>query len=69
MQGAVVTGVAAIVHIATGSVNLQIALSLLLGSVPGILLGSRLAVRIPGWSVRVALIGMLGWSSYTLLLH
>jgi uncharacterized membrane protein YfcA len=41
------TLVAALLHLANGTVNLPLAGNLLLGSVPGILLGSRLAQHVP----------------------
>jgi uncharacterized membrane protein YfcA len=66
-EGVLVTGVAGIAHWAFGNVNLPMVGSLLLGSVPGILLGSRLAIRVPEPVVRVGLMTMLCWSSYNLL--
>jgi uncharacterized membrane protein YfcA len=42
-----------------GNVNISMALSLLLGSVPGVLLGSRLALGFPEQLLRVSLAGVL----------
>ncbi|MBX6353050.1 MAG: sulfite exporter TauE/SafE family protein [Thermoflavifilum sp.] len=66
-EGVLVTGVAGAAHWAFGNVNLPMVASLLLGSVPGILIGSRLTIRVPEGLVRACLMIMLGWSSYTLL--
>jgi hypothetical protein len=46
-------------HLFLGSVNMEILISLLLGSVPGILIGSTVAVRIPETALRVVLAGTL----------
>jgi uncharacterized membrane protein YfcA len=59
LQAVLVTGVAGIAHLASGNVNLPLALNLLIGSIPGILLGSRLSFRIPDLAVRICLLGLL----------
>jgi uncharacterized protein len=46
-------------HWMLGSVDLQVFTSLILGSVPGILLGSYVAVRIPDRALRLVLAGVL----------
>src|SRR5690606_37156240 len=48
----VVTGAAALVHLAAGGVRLDLAGALLLGSLPGVALGARLAVRVPEPALR-----------------
>lgn len=53
------TAVAGIGHAAIGTVNYGMLLSLLLGSLPGIYLGSHLATRLPEKIVRPALAAML----------
>jgi uncharacterized protein len=53
------TLVAGIGHWFLGSVDLQVLASLLLGSVPGILLGSYVAVRIPETALRLVLAAAL----------
>ncbi|WP_029420692.1 sulfite exporter TauE/SafE family protein [Alicyclobacillus macrosporangiidus] len=65
--GVLVTGVAGLAHLAFGNVDLRMVVSLLVGSVPGILMGSRLIVRVPEPVVRVGLMTLLSWSSYNLL--
>jgi hypothetical protein len=46
-------------HLFLGSVDLKILISLLLGSVPGIIIGSSVAARIPETALRVVLAGTL----------
>ncbi|MCL6600759.1 MAG: sulfite exporter TauE/SafE family protein [Alicyclobacillus macrosporangiidus] len=65
--GVLVTGVAGLAHLAFGNVDLRMVVSLLVGSVPGILMGSRFIVRVPEPVVRVGLMTLLSWSSYNLL--
>ncbi len=67
LQGLVVTGVAGLTHLMFGNVDLWMVASLLIGSVPGILIGSRLTVRIPERAIRACLMLMLGWPSWSLL--
>jgi hypothetical protein len=51
---------ASIAQFAAGNVNVPMALSLLLGSVPGVLLGSRLAIGFPEQLLRLSLAGAAG---------
>lgn len=67
VQAMLVTGVAGLAHFAAGTVNLPLVGALLVGSIPGILLGSRLAVRLPDLWVRAALVFMLLFSGVKLL--
>lgn len=53
------TAVAGIGHAAIGTVDYGMLVSLLLGSLPGIYIGSHLATRLPEQYVRPALAGML----------
>lgn len=61
-NAAVVTLPAALLHWAGGSVNLALAGNLLVGSVPGVLLGARLAQRVPARPLKygVALLVLAG---------
>lgn len=68
VQGVIVTGVAGISHLAFGNVNLLMVASLLVGSIPGILIGSRMTVKVPDVVLKVCLMTMLCWSSYSLLI-
>lgn len=53
------TAVAGLGHLHLGSIDLSILVSLLLGSLPGIYIGSHLATRLPEHFVRPALASML----------
>src|ERR687893_1685613 len=59
--------VAGLSHLAHGNVDLVAMGSLLLGSVPGVLLGSQITVRLPDRSLRVALATVLLASGVRLL--
>ena len=54
-------------HAGMGHVDLVLLFSLLCGSVPGILIGSRLTGRLPDWFLRVGLAAVLAFAAYTLL--
>ncbi|MCK5550592.1 MAG: sulfite exporter TauE/SafE family protein [Hyphomicrobiaceae bacterium] len=63
------TFLAGITHFGMGNVNLEILGLLLLGSVPGIALGSRITGLVPDWFLRVVLAFVLVWAAYSLLLN
>ncbi|MCL6445876.1 MAG: sulfite exporter TauE/SafE family protein [Alicyclobacillus sp.] len=67
LQGMLVTGVGGIAHLAFGNVDLPMVIALLCGSIPGILVGSRMTFRMPEWAVQTAIVMMLGWSCWNLL--
>ncbi len=50
---------AAIGNMILGNVNYTMSAFLLLGSIPGVLLGARLSVRLPALAIRLALAGVL----------
>lgn len=54
-------------HFGMGNVDLPILGLLLIGSVPGIALGSRITGLVPDWVLRVALSLVLFWAAYSLL--
>lgn len=58
-HAAVLVSAAAIAQYSAGNVNVPMMCSLLLGSLPGVLLGSRLAVQVPGGALRFSLAGVL----------
>ncbi|MCA1729515.1 MAG: sulfite exporter TauE/SafE family protein [Actinobacteria bacterium] len=60
-----VTGFA---HLLNGNVNLGLAGTLLLGSIPGVLIGSRIAPRVPGKPLTIILAVMLVFVGARLLL-
>ena len=59
-----VTGLA---HLASGNVDLGLVGTLLLGSIPGVIVGSLVAPRIPGRPLRVVLAVMLVFVGFRLL--
>ena len=59
--------VAGSAHWLAGNVDLSLLGWLLLGSIPGVLLGGRLTVRIPEQSLRLVLAGVLGLAGIKLL--
>jgi len=54
-------------HFGMGNVDLEILGFLLIGSVPGIALGSRITGLVPDWVLRVALALVLFWAAYSLI--
>jgi hypothetical protein len=54
-------------HFIAGNVDMGIVGWLLLGSIPGVLIGGRLSVSIPEQRLRLALAGVLGLSGLKLL--
>jgi uncharacterized membrane protein YfcA len=54
-------------HFGMGNVDLKILGFLLLGSVPGIALGSRITGLVPDWVLRITLALVLFWAAYSLL--
>jgi len=62
------TFLAGITHFGMGNVDLEILGLLLVGSVPGIALGSRITGLVPDWFLRVVLAIVLVWAAYSLLI-
>jgi uncharacterized membrane protein YfcA len=60
-------GTAALAHLYLGHVDLALVGQLLIGSVPGVLLGSRLTLRVPRRALQVGLAGLLMVSAVQLL--
>ena len=61
------TFLAGISHFGMGNVDLPILGLLLVGSVPGIALGSRITGLVPDWFLRIVLAFVLTWAAYSLL--
>ena len=53
-HSAILTAGAGLLHLAIGNVDLVLAGNILVGSIPGVLLGSRLTIRLPEKGLRVA---------------
>ncbi len=66
-QAALLLWVAGLGHLVTGSVDFGATGWLLIGSIPGVLLGSQLTVKLPDRSLRVALALVLSLSGLKLL--
>jgi uncharacterized membrane protein YfcA len=54
-------------HLGMGNVDLQILGLLLVGSVPGIALGSRITAHVPDWLLRLILACVLVWAAFSLV--
>lgn len=67
MQAIFVTGIAGAAHFSIGNVNGWLVLTLLAGSIPGILIGSKLTARLPEFAIRTGLMVMLVLSGMKLL--
>jgi uncharacterized protein len=55
----ILTAVATVGHWVSGRVDVGLSLSILLGGIPGVVLGARLAALVPGRALRAALAGVL----------
>ncbi len=62
------TFLAGMSHFSMGNVDLPILGILLIGSVPGIALGSRITGLVPDWFLRIALSIVLLWAAYSLVM-
>jgi len=69
VQALIVTGIAGLAHLAMHNVNLPMVASLLAGSIPGILLGSKFVLKIPDRAIRVSILCLLVLSSFKLLVR
>ena len=59
--------VAALGHVQMGSVNVALAVNLVLGSLPGVFIGSKLCARLPDNWLRPALAGILFFAGSRLI--
>jgi uncharacterized membrane protein YfcA len=66
-HAAVLLWAAAIAHVIAGNVDYGLAANILLGSIPGVMLGSRYSVRVPGDTLRLILAVVLFGSALGLL--
>lgn len=58
-HGAVLTTVAGLAHLSMGTVDLLFVCELLIGSIPGIIIGSKLTIKIPESIVRFIILSVL----------
>ncbi len=66
-HASILVSAASLAQLAAGNVNVSMMLSLLLGSIPGVLLGSRLALGFPERFLRISLAGVMLLSGSKLL--
>jgi uncharacterized membrane protein YfcA len=64
---AVLVPIAALGHLALGSVNVTVSATLLVGSLPGVFIGSRLCLHLPDRVLKPAMAGVLVWAGAALL--
>jgi uncharacterized membrane protein YfcA len=69
VHAAILASVSALGHLWAGNVDFGVAAMLLTGSLPGVLLGSRLSVRMPDMLLRVVLALTLMFSGMRLIVH
>ncbi|MFB0534641.1 MAG: sulfite exporter TauE/SafE family protein [Anaerolineae bacterium] len=67
LHATLLVGTAALAHLYLGHVDLALVGKLLIGSVPGVLLGSRMTLRVPRQALEVGLAGLLMISAVQLL--
>jgi len=64
---AVLVPISAAGHLGLGDVDLKVTVDLLLGSLPGVLIGSKLCDRLPEMWLRPAMAGILIWAGVVLV--
>ncbi|BCJ87801.1 sulfite exporter TauE/SafE family protein [Effusibacillus dendaii] len=67
VHGVLITALAALIHWGIGTIDLRMVLNLTAGSIIGVLVGSRMSVKIPDLILRIVLIVILVLSSVKLL--
>lgn len=64
----ILTGVGGLIYFNLGEVSLPLVLAVLIGSLPGVLIGSRLTGKIPAKPLRIILVSIIILASFALLL-
>ncbi|MEH7385246.1 sulfite exporter TauE/SafE family protein [Bacillus sp. JJ1521] len=67
LHGLLITGLAGLAHSFLGTIDYVLVLQLLAGSIPGVLIGSRITVKLPDLYIRILLITMMLVTSFILL--
>ncbi|MEH7380574.1 sulfite exporter TauE/SafE family protein [Bacillus sp. JJ1533] len=67
LHGVLITGLAGLAHSFLGTIDYVLVLQLLSGSIPGVLIGSRITVKLPDLYIRILLITMMLVTSFILL--
>jgi uncharacterized protein len=68
LHGMLITGLAGIGHAILGTIDLTLTTNLLIGSIPGVLLGSWLVLRLPDRIIQIILVVVMIFSAVKLLL-
>lgn len=69
VQAVIVTGVSGLAHLAIGNVNVPLVGQLLLGSIPGILIGSSLTTKVPDRALRFCLLTIICLTGIQMLMR
>jgi uncharacterized protein len=67
-HAAILAGVSAVGHYWAGNIDFHLASLLLMGSVPGVIIGSRISIRIPETLLRVSVALVMGFSGARLII-
>ncbi|MEH7223934.1 sulfite exporter TauE/SafE family protein [Bacillus sp. JJ1566] len=67
LHGVLITGLAGFAHSFLGTIDYVLVLQLLAGSIPGVLIGSRITLKLPDLYIRLLLITMMLVTSFILL--
>ncbi len=68
LHAAVLAGVSAVGHFWAGNIDFSLAALLLMGSIPGVIVGSRMSVQIPDTALRISLALILAFSGTRLIM-
>lgn len=67
LHGVLITGLASLAHSYLGTIDYVLVLQLLAGSIPGVLIGSRITVKLPDLYIRIVLVTIMMITSFILL--
>lgn len=67
LHGVLITGLAGLAHTYLGTIDYVLVLQLLAGSIPGVLIGSKITVKLPDLYIRIVLITMMMITSFVLI--
>lgn len=68
LHGVLITGLAGLAHFYFGTVDYVLVVQLIAGSIPGVLIGSRITFKLPDLYIRIILVTMMLLTSLILLL-
>ncbi|MGX6442319.1 sulfite exporter TauE/SafE family protein [Neobacillus sp. K501] len=67
LHGVLITGLAGLAHLYLGTIDYVLVVQLIAGSIPGVLIGSRITLKLPDLYIRLMLITMMLITSLILL--